>query len=432
MAQGSSQFTKPCLPPGLEGSDPTPAKIQVGDTLKLLASGGNVPDAAVLSYTPEIATQGEWVNAVMATAPYLDAQGLQQALGILDCAIVNVKQAKALDAIIAAARGSAEANLDKVAPASLHEVYAAEAMRAQICQQQQVLLQQLHCLRGTANLLNAAPVARVPPAMSRDGKPKPTVVAESQPPSYDGGGGTNISIAERVLGALGHPLEPQRGAGLHQRVAARNHGGAAGAAAAPGGAAARQPNQKQGADRSSRGSGRQAQTLSTSLQLLVNEDPDCLFIVRRINKLGFKACRKLKQHFSSYGTVVRVLVAHSTVRQHGDPQCNTRRRPSSLGFVQMAATEAVKAILAKGSEQEVDGSVIRVQRFERQPNGHDEEEEDIEDEVGTEAQALNNGRDGLTKDSDWNRQHSAYSSVSTRTAASTAVSLESDVAVSEE
>merc|ERR1719174_3454554 len=93
------------------------------------------------------------------------------------------------------------------------------------------------------------------------------------------------------------------------------------------------------------------QTLSTSLQTLSHEDPDCLFIVRRINKLGFKASRTLKQHYAAHGVVVRVLVAHSTVRQHGDPQCHVRRRPSSLGFVQMASTEAVRKILELGDEQ---------------------------------------------------------------------------------
>merc|ERR1719343_1220775 len=43
----------------------------------------------------------------------------------------------------------------------------------------------------------------------------------------------------------------------------------------------------------------QAMTLSMSLQLLSKEDPDTLFIVRRINKLGFKAAKKLRQHFSA-------------------------------------------------------------------------------------------------------------------------------------
>merc|ERR1712232_1019756 len=108
-----------------------------------------------------------------------------------------------------------------------------------------------------------------------------------------------------------------------------------------------------------------AQTLSTSLQMLADEDPDCLLIVRRINKLGFKGARILKRHFSEYGAIVRVLVAHSTVRQHSDMQCQTRRRPSSLGFLQMVSAESVQKILAEGTEHAVEGTVIRVQRFER-------------------------------------------------------------------
>lgn len=123
---------------------------------------------------------------------------------------------------------------------------------------------------------------------------------------------------------------------------------------------------------------RPPQTLSSSLQLLSGEDPDCLFIVRRINKLGFKASRTLKQYFSAKGQVVRVLVAHSTVRQQGDPSCQARRRPSSLGFVQMQSPEAVRRVLADGLEQEVKGAVIRVQKFEHHRVGEDDHEEDDE------------------------------------------------------
>jgi hypothetical protein len=109
-----------------------------------------------------------------------------------------------------------------------------------------------------------------------------------------------------------------------------------------------------------------SQTLSASLQQLATVNPDCLLVVRRINKLGFKASRILKKHFSSEGKVMRVLVAHSTVR-HSDPEREGfRRRPSSLGFVQMETAEAVARILDRGEEQHVDGYVIRVQPFERQ------------------------------------------------------------------
>mmetsp|Transcript_42509 Transcript_42509/g.92610 ORF Transcript_42509/g.92610 Transcript_42509/m.92610 type:complete len:312 (+) Transcript_42509:74-1009(+) len=111
----------------------------------------------------------------------------------------------------------------------------------------------------------------------------------------------------------------------------------------------------------------QVHTLSSSLQMLANEDPECLFIVRRIHKLGFKSAAKLKRHFSAIGPVVRVLLAHSTVRQYGDPHCSARRRPSSLGFVQMARAESVRQVLALGPAIEICGSTILVQRFERQP-----------------------------------------------------------------
>merc|ERR1740121_2749616 len=87
-------------------------------------------------------------------------------------------------------------------------------------------------------------------------------------------------------------------------------------------------------------------------------------IVRRINKLGFKAARKLRKHFSSFGTVVRVLVAHSTVHP-GSGDKALRQRPSSLGFVHMSTPEAAQTILALGPEHEVEGVTIRVQRFER-------------------------------------------------------------------
>jgi len=141
------------------------------------------------------------------------------------------------------------------------------------------------------------------------------------------------------------------------------------------------------------------------LQQLVDEDPDCLFVVRRISKLGFKACRKLKRHFASYGAVVKVLVAHSTARQPGDVGGDPRRRPSSLGFVHMGSAEAVRAILALGQEQEVEGVVIRVQRFERQPAPGDDLE--LEEE-------LRCARKGF----DFERQQSSLSTASTRTSAS--------------
>eukprot|EP00746_Dinoflagellata_sp_MGD_P008354 gnl/MRDRNA2_/MRDRNA2_116712_c0_seq1.p1 gnl/MRDRNA2_/MRDRNA2_116712_c0~~gnl/MRDRNA2_/MRDRNA2_116712_c0_seq1.p1 ORF type:complete len:474 (-),score=88.74 gnl/MRDRNA2_/MRDRNA2_116712_c0_seq1:138-1559(-) len=134
------------------------------------------------------------------------------------------------------------------------------------------------------------------------------------------------------------------------------------------------------------------QTLATSLQALSQENPQCIFIVRRINKLGFKAPRKLKTCFSAFGPVVRVLVAHSTVRQSYQPKAQSRRRPSSLGFVQMRTAAAVQAILAMGDEQVVDGVSIAVQQFSRMAHEEfaEDEEDDFEDsELGCQESPMN-------------------------------------------
>lgn len=181
----------------------------------------------------------------------------------------------------------------------------------------------------------------------------------------------------------------------------------------------------------------QAMTLSMSLQLLSKEEPDTLFIVRRINKLGFKAARKLKVHFSAYGQVLRVLVAHSTVKL-GDPQqFQWRRRPSSLGFIHMAMTESVRQVLALGSEHEVDGCMIRVQRFERQKGAmgcgeeFDEEgfaeEGEVEERDGSDDRGSSEDKSSEQEYNDWDRQHSGISGASTSTgSAGSALSTKGD------
>jgi len=151
---------------------------------------------------------------------------------------------------------------------------------------------------------------------------------------------------------------------------------------------------------------KQVQTLSTSLQVLSTESPDRLFIVRRINKLGFKATRILKRHYGAFGTVVKVLVAHSTVRQCGETHVQARRRPSSLGFVQMTTSDAVSQILSLGDDQEVDGVIIRVQRFERQHGDAIQEEEEEEAEMANDS------------DECWTRHRSSQSQASTCTGTS--------------
>lgn len=126
-----------------------------------------------------------------------------------------------------------------------------------------------------------------------------------------------------------------------------------------------------------------APTLSASLQAIEGVDPRCLFIVRRINKLGFSAAKLLKAHFAVYGEVRDVLLAHSTHRRHaGEAGTRLRSRPSSLGFVHMSSLEEAQAILSVGQQQKIGVATILVQPFERkhmpvQGCGKDDAFEDI-------------------------------------------------------
>mmetsp|Transcript_71496 Transcript_71496/g.209553 ORF Transcript_71496/g.209553 Transcript_71496/m.209553 type:complete len:405 (+) Transcript_71496:47-1261(+) len=308
------------------------------------------PDSHGLpAYAAQPPPSGEWFNTVRSTAANLNKQGLEQALDILDSAIKNVQYAKAVENVIAASARQAGSAF----PSAPHLV-AAELLRTQVGRDQRQLLHQLCALNGAA-----------PAGLQQ---------------------GPAATLLESQLLAGAPPAPPRRSPDTK---------------AGPWPAGGQLPAAKALA-------GRQPQTLSTSLQLLSDEDPACLFIVRRINKLGFKASRKLKQHFAAYGHVVRVLVAHSTVRQHGDPECYARCRPSSLGFVHMASAEAVRCVLEAGEEQEVDGSLIRVQRFERQRG--DQVLEEDEEEHEEEANALEK-MDSMG----WGRQHTAST---TATAAS--------------
>lgn len=82
---------------------------------------------------------------------------------------------------------------------------------------------------------------------------------------------------------------------------------------------------------------------------------ECLFVVRRMNQLGYEAAEMLSEHFAAFGEVLRVQAAFSA-----------RRRPSSFGFVEMATAEAVSKVLELGEEQLVGKTTILVQKFERQ------------------------------------------------------------------
>lgn len=120
------------------------------------------------------------------------------------------------------------------------------------------------------------------------------------------------------------------------------------------------------------------------LRSLIKIDSGRVLIVRKINRLGFASPQLLKEHYSWYGKVERVLVAHSRVKsgtlmaQAYMPPAS-RLRPSGLGFIVMSKVEEAEAILKAGPEQIVCGAVIRVQQFERRMSeaGDGESTEDM-------------------------------------------------------
>ncbi|CAK9116565.1 unnamed protein product [Durusdinium trenchii] len=120
-------------------------------------------------------------------------------------------------------------------------------------------------------------------------------------------------------------------------------------------------------------------TLRMHLRSLLQVDSSRVLIVRKINRLGFSSPQILKEHFSWYGTVENVLVAHSRVKSGGGQNgIVSRLRPSGLGFVVMGKGEEASKILAEGPEQQVQGTIIRVQKFERRMSESGAGLEDLE------------------------------------------------------
>lgn len=103
-------------------------------------------------------------------------------------------------------------------------------------------------------------------------------------------------------------------------------------------------------------------TLRTHLSTLQNEDPMCVLIVRRINRLGFDSDEALKEYFKELGGVRHVLVAHSRVKPNAKRPV-ARVRPAGIGFVVMGSQEETNEILAM-QEHVIRNVSVQVHRYE--------------------------------------------------------------------
>jgi len=109
------------------------------------------------------------------------------------------------------------------------------------------------------------------------------------------------------------------------------------------------------------------------LRDLQDEDPDCILLIREIQRLGFGPQASLTRHFGQFGPVKQVLVARSATAARR----RSRIRPAGLGFVVMDSAAAASSALDCGERQVIAGTTIevRVRRFKRGANESSESPE---------------------------------------------------------
>jgi len=104
--------------------------------------------------------------------------------------------------------------------------------------------------------------------------------------------------------------------------------------------------------------GSESTKLADVLNILDSEDETCIFIVRKISKLGFSAYDSLNLYFAKYGSVKKVLLLPS--RGKGD----SRNRPASMGFVVMHSATDCQGVL-RSENHRINFVDIQVQKFVR-------------------------------------------------------------------
>jgi hypothetical protein len=116
-------------------------------------------------------------------------------------------------------------------------------------------------------------------------------------------------------------------------------------------------------------------SLRQDLELLRQRQPEHVIIVRKIKKLGFESPQFLDEHFSQYGEVKELLVAHSHIKPTAK-RPNGRVRPAALGFIVMANGEAAQNAFQAGTEQMIRGVSIELASFESFDAHYAEEDEE--------------------------------------------------------
>jgi len=115
-------------------------------------------------------------------------------------------------------------------------------------------------------------------------------------------------------------------------------------------------------------------SLRQDLELLRLRQPKTVLIARKIKKLQFESPQLLDEHFSQFGEVKELLVAHSHVKPTAK-RPNGRVRPAALGFVVMADEESAQKAFDAGKEQIIHGVCIELAPFESFDSHYADEDE---------------------------------------------------------
>jgi len=124
-----------------------------------------------------------------------------------------------------------------------------------------------------------------------------------------------------------------------------------------------EPSQQAGPATAFELEGQPETTLRANLEELSTMDPARVLMLRKINKLGLRSPTMLKEYFSQFGTVDRVMISHSRAKSIYNPS-QTRVRIAGLAFVVMSTADATQKVLDLGRDHVVQGVGIAVSEFE--------------------------------------------------------------------
>lgn len=106
------------------------------------------------------------------------------------------------------------------------------------------------------------------------------------------------------------------------------------------------------------------ESLRSSLAELDDVPAERIFLVRKIQQFGMNSANVVQKHFSAYGHVEKVYVAHSPIMTPCGRHLR-RLRASNLAIVVMMRATAVIGVLREGSRQHIFGRDVLVERYLR-------------------------------------------------------------------